>query len=159
MIEEHIETVTRLDEKTKKPNTSGFLKDLNLKEWDSVTIFRLAILRVNKYPDRPKTIELYDEFDTERPGDHIGVRFPDMMCRHVPNPLNADVIAESHNFPIMRPNPPSMKALKEAIEQVIIEKLGRQLTAAEHDQMTDSYLDDGKIRQIMRKIFFKDQAI
>jgi len=157
LVDEHVETMIELDRKSKKPNTSGFLKKIGLQQWDNVTLYRLAILRLDGYPEKPKTIRAYDEegsCDETTMAIKCGSKY-----RLIPNPLNADVIAETHIFPIKRPKAPYKEALKEKIHEVIVEKLGRELTATEYDGMTNSFLDDGNMGQVMRKIFFKDQAI
>lgn len=157
LVDEHVETLIELNRKSKKPNTSGFLKNIGLHQWDNVTLYRLAILRLHGYPEKPKTIKVYDEdgsFDEATMTIKCGSKY-----RSIPNPLNADVIAETHIFPIERPKAPYKEALKEKIHEVIVEKLGRELISTEHDEMTNSFLDDGNMGQVMRKIFYKDQAL
>lgn len=157
LVDEHVELMIELDRKSKKPNTSGFLKKIGLHQWDNVTLYRLAILRLHGYPEKPKTIRIYDEegsFDEATMTIKCGSKY-----RSIPNPLNADVIAETHIYPINRPKAPYKEALKEKIREVIVEKLGRKLSVAEYDEMANSFLDDGNMGQVMRKIFFKDQAL
>ena len=157
LVDEHVDALIELDKKSKKNNTTGFLKRIGLTQWDNVTLYRLAILRLHGYPEKPKTIRVYDEegsFDEATMTIKCGSKY-----RLIPNPLNADVIAETHIYPIKRPKAPYKEALKEKIHEVIVEKLGRELTSTEYDDMTNSFLDDGNMGQVMRKIFFKDQAI
>lgn len=156
LVDEHVELKIELDRKSKKPNTSGFLKKINLQKWDNVTLYRLAILRLNGYSDKPKTIKAYEEgfFDEATMKMEGGSKY-----RLIPNPLNADVLAETHIYPIDRPKAPYKERLKEIIHKVIVEKLGRELTRAEYDDMNSSFLDDGNMGQVMRKIFFKNQTL
>lgn len=155
LVDEHVEVVIELNKKTKKPNTSGFLKKIGLQQLENVTLYRLAILRMEKNRKQwPKTIRIYDAEHDEETGK-VTTLETYTIGEH---PLNAENIAKTHWYGIARPKAPYKEALKDMIHQVIIEQLGRKLTPTEYDEMANSFLDDGNMGQVMRKIVFREKT-
>ncbi|WP_353431417.1 hypothetical protein [Polynucleobacter sp. MWH-UH23A] len=140
-----------IQSKKKKTNTKGFLKDIGLKEWDVITIYRLALARL-LYFGEPELLTFRDcEMDPETEE----VTYLDTYSS-MPNIYHPDNLAHEHSIPLKRPGFPYREELKESIHSVIEEKLGRKLTAKEYDAMSDKFLDDGYMRQKLREIFFKE---
>lgn len=141
-----------LKSKKKKPNTTGFLRDIGLKDWENITLFRLALLRLANYPDKPKTIDLYDADIDDISGE---ITYPPTYTT-VPNPWHIDEFALDHSTPLRRPIGVYMDSLKSALHLVITDKLERELTGREYDDMNDRFFDEGYMRQVLRKICFRD---